>query len=124
MRVAWRHVDFNLHMNYAAYLEAMEVGRWDWVARAGQLPGWLYRRLRPLIGSLDIQYRKELRPFARYELETSVVDFDRRAIVFVQVFRIGEIEHASARVNVLVQGPGGLLTAEELREPLPESLRP
>lgn len=124
LRVAWRHVDFNLHMNYASYLEAMEVGRWDWVARAGLVVPWLRLGLRPVVGSVDIQYRKELRPFARYTLETELSGFERRAVVFEQRFLVGTTTHAQAKVNALIRSPRGLLTVQEMKDLLPEELRP
>lgn len=124
LRVAWRHVDFNLHMNYASYLEAMEVGRWDWVARAGLIVPWLRNGLRPVVGSVDMHYRKELRPFARYTLETELVGFDRRAVVFTQRFLVGTALHAEGKINALIRSPRGLLTAQEMLDLLPEELRP
>lgn len=123
LRVTLRDTDFNLHMNYASYLEAMERGRWDWSARNRLLPAWLRHKIRPVVGSMEIHYRKELKPWARYVLQTSVTGFDRRAIVFEQVFLVGDRVHASGKVNALLVGPKGLLSPEEMNALLPVELR-
>lgn len=124
LRVRMKHVDINMHMNYAAYFELMELGRWDWCAQSGVLLDWARQRLRPIVGSLDMKYSRELKPGTSFTLETSLTGFDRRAAVFEQRFMVGPHEHAAGRVNALLVGPHGVLKAEELAATLPETLRP
>ena len=38
-RVHWSYLDLNRHMNYASYLEVMELGRWHW---GFVWPAWLH----------------------------------------------------------------------------------
>lgn len=124
LRVRLRDVDFNLHMNYATYLQAMELGRWHWAARAGLVQAWVRRRLRPVAGSVSIDYKRELRPLVSYVLTTTLAGVDRRALVFAQAMHVGERLHAEATVNVLILGRGGVLPPDESMALVPPSMRP
>jgi acyl-CoA thioesterase FadM len=144
-RVGLHQIDLNLHLNYAVYLDLMELARWDWAIRTGQLRDWVSGRARPVIGSLTVEYRRELRTFARYAIETRAVGYDRRALVVEHCFltsgpadegrgRARETVAACARLNVLVRLPGGLADRSALertyghlivpaREPEPAAAR-
>src|SRR5262245_51164318 len=89
-RVSLRWVDANLHMNYASYLEVMELARWDWALRTGQARWWWRDGIRPVVGSLEIRYHHELRPLQRFVVETRAVGFDRRAVVVEHVAVVGD----------------------------------
>lgn len=102
LRVRPADVDLNLHMNYAAYLEAMELARWDWFVRSGLASDFWRERLRPVVASLQIDYRKELAPLARYVVDTRLVGYDRRAIVMKQRFFVGDTLHAEATLSILI----------------------
>jgi acyl-CoA thioesterase FadM len=113
-RVHLRHVDVNLHMNYASYLEAMELARWDWAVRTGQHRRWMRDGVRPLVGSLEIEYRRELGPLARVVVETRAIGFDRRALVVEQCFVRGDAVHARSRLNLLFRRKGAVLDRPEV----------
>lgn len=115
-RVRPSYVDVNLHMNYASYLQVMELARWDWGVRTGVFRTWLAAGFQPVVGSLTIEYRRELRPWQAFEVHTRLIGFDRRAMVVEQVFRVGEVEHARSTLNVVLRrrGGGGVATREEL----------
>jgi acyl-CoA thioesterase FadM len=106
-RVWPRYCDLNLHMNYGAYLEITELARLDWLVRTGLLRDWSARRWQAVVGSLDVQYRKELKPLQAFEVETRAVGFDRRAVVVEHLVRSAAGEHAALRLNVVVRRWGG-----------------
>ena len=70
LRVGLADLDMNLHMNNARYLSAMDVGRWDLTVRSGLLVEAVRRRMQPVVVDLDIKFRRELRPGARFALVT------------------------------------------------------
>lgn len=101
-RVRLGYVDLNWHMNYASYLEVMELGRWDWALRNRVLAHWLHRRLWPVVIQVDIHYRRELRPLTRFEVDTRIVGVDRRIGTFQQHLLVADRVHAKADVRFLL----------------------
>lgn len=106
LRVGLADLDLNLHMNNARYLSAMDVGRWDLTVRSGLLVAALRRRMQPVIVDLDIRFRRELRPGARFTLVTRYDGIEGRKLWFSQVFRRGDAIHAEARVGSLILHKG------------------
>lgn len=101
-RVRLSYVDWNLHMNYASYLEVMELGRWDWGFRSGAIALAFGGGRSPVVTEVDIRYRKELRPGARFVVDTRLVGIERRFCVFQQHFIVGDRAFAIARVKALI----------------------
>ena len=101
-RVHLSYVDMNRHMNYASYLEVMELGRWDWAIRSGALRGLIGTGLWPVVVKVDIDYRRELKPLQRFTLDTRLVGFDRRMMRFEQHVVVGDRIHAKAKINALL----------------------
>lgn len=132
-RVLPNDLDYNLHMNNGRYLSVMDLGRLDWVVRAGIVPMLLRRRWNPVVGSLTVRYRRPLEPFDRYELRTRIVGWDEKWFYVEQRFeRRGEVV-ARAFVKGLFLAPGGArvppgeVVAASGREveppPMPEGIR-
>eukprot|EP00004_Rigifila_ramosa_P027088 TRINITY_DN8670_c0_g1_i1.p1 TRINITY_DN8670_c0_g1~~TRINITY_DN8670_c0_g1_i1.p1 ORF type:complete len:233 (+),score=42.95 TRINITY_DN8670_c0_g1_i1:23-700(+) len=88
-RVTPNDLDAFGHMNNARYLTNMDFARLVWFLRAG----WTEKISRPrlgyfrVIGSSVIKYRRELRPFVEYELETECVHYCSRYFYMLQTFR-------------------------------------
>ena len=96
------YVDVNRHMNYASYLEVMELGRWDWAIRSGAMRGLLGTGLWPVVVKVDIDYRRELKPLQRFVVDTRLAGFDRRMMRFEQYMLVGDRVHAKAKINALL----------------------
>lgn len=105
-RVKPRYVDVNLHMNYASYLEVMELARWHWTVRTGLMNRFMRAGLRPVVGSIDVRYHRELQPLQRFVVETRAVGFERRAVVVDHRLVVGKTLHAQARLNILLLRQG------------------
>jgi thioesterase-3 len=117
----WSTIDLYGHMNYASYLEEMELGRWDWVFRSGALGTFYRSRTRPVVVRVDIQYRRELKPGARFTLDTRLVALEEKVAVFRQQMLGKPGLHASADVGVLLLRQGKVVdaqTVEQLLRPL------
>jgi acyl-CoA thioesterase FadM len=107
LRVWPNDVDSNLHMNNSRYLLAMDVGRWDLVARTGLWRELLGRRWFPVVGSATLRFRRPLAPFQRYRLVTRLVAWDEKWVFVEQRFERGGSVHAVGRVKALFRGPEG-----------------
>ena len=71
-------LDVNLHMNNARYLAVMDLGRFDLILRSG-LGKLVWReKLKPVVGSTLVRYRRSLAPFARFSLTTRIVGADEK----------------------------------------------
>ena len=77
-------LDVNLHMNNGRYLTVMDLGRFDLFARGGLLrairgAGWT-----PLLSAAKIRYRRELRLWRPFRIESRVVFWEDTSFVIEQ----------------------------------------
>ncbi|MBW2457496.1 MAG: acyl-CoA thioesterase [Deltaproteobacteria bacterium] len=113
-RVRLAYLDSNLHMNYASYLEVMELGRWDWGMRNRVLRQWLRDRLAPVVIHVDIRYRRELRALQRFVVDTRLVSLQRRTGIFQQHLLVGDWVHAKADIRFTLLREGKMIDATSL----------
>jgi acyl-CoA thioesterase FadM len=78
-------LDLNLHMNNGRYLTVLDLGRLDFLLRAGLAPVLVRKRWQPLIGGTLIRYRFGLRAFQRYKIITRVLCWDDKWFYFEQL---------------------------------------
>jgi acyl-CoA thioesterase FadM len=86
LRVLPQDIDFNLHLNNARFLSAMDYGRVRLLARAGILKPALKARYAPVVGAVWITYRRSLPLWARYQLSSRLVCWDERWFYMEQTF--------------------------------------
>ena len=79
-------LDLSLHMNNGRYLSLMDLGRLDYLVRMKLWRVVRFHRWTPIASSIIIRYRRELRPFARFKLETRLVSWAEASVVMEQVF--------------------------------------
>ena len=79
-------LDLSLHMNNGRYLSLMDLGRLDYLVRMKLWRVVRRHRWTPIASSIVIRYRRELRPFARFRLETRLVSWAEASVVMEQVF--------------------------------------
>lgn len=81
----WPHdLDTSLHMNNGRYLSIMDLGRLDLMIRTGLWRSVLRERWTPILGAATIRYRRELRLFQPFRLETRIVCWTGAAVVMEQ----------------------------------------
>ena len=85
-RVMPSDLDVSLHMNNSRYLALMDLGRLDFLARVGLWPVVRRHRWTPIVSAIIIRYRRELRPFARFRLETRLVAWAEASVIMEQTF--------------------------------------
>jgi acyl-CoA thioesterase FadM len=80
-------LDTSLHMNNGRYLTIMDLGRVDLMLGSGLLRVLLKHGWTPIASSISIRYRRELRTFDRFSLETRLVCWTDVTVIMEQTFR-------------------------------------
>lgn len=86
MRVWPTDLDLSLHMNNGRYLTLMDIGRLDFIFGTGLWRPLLKHRWTPIASAIVIRYRRELRSFDRFRLETRIIGWAEASIVMEQLF--------------------------------------
>ena len=70
----WPHdLDTSLHMNNGRYWSLMDLGRTDLMLRSGLWRAVLRHRWVPVVNAGMIRFRRELRPFQSFRIETAIL---------------------------------------------------
>ncbi|GJD93202.1 thioesterase family protein [Methylobacterium iners] len=78
----WPHdLDTSLHMNNGRYWTIMDLGRTDLMVRSGLWRAVLRQGWTPVVSAGQIRFRRELRPFQTFRLETRLRFWDERRFV-------------------------------------------
>lgn len=84
----WPHdLDVSMHMNNGRYLGIMDLGRLDVIIRSGLWRAVMRHRWTPIASAMVIRFRRELRLFDLYRLETRILAWDELSVVMEQVFQ-------------------------------------
>ena len=76
------------HMNNGRYNMVMDIARLDFIARLGMLGRvWKHRWIVP-VGSAQLDFRRALKPFARYDIHTRLCYWDEHWFYFKQEFML------------------------------------
>ena len=121
-RVWPNDLDVNLHMNNGRYLTLMDLGRLDLIVRVGVLGTLRRRRWNPVIGALQVRYRRSLLPFQEYGIRTRLLCWDERWFYLDQRFeREGDVV-AAALVKGLFLGPEGRVPTQQVVDASPHRI--
>ncbi len=86
----WPHdLDLSAHLNNGRYLTLMDQGRLDVMLRSGLWRELLRQKWTPIASAITIRFRRELRPFQTFRLETRLLCWDASLVVMEQTFVIG-----------------------------------
>lgn len=77
-------IDLNGHMNNGVYLSIFDLGRYDQMIRSGLWGPLRARGWYPVVASETISFRRSLKLWQRFELETRIVGFDEKAAIVEQ----------------------------------------
>ena len=78
----WPHdLDLSMHMNNGRYWTLMDLGRVDVMIRSGLWRGILKHRWVPVVSAGTIRFRRELRLFQTFTLETCIVAWNETSVV-------------------------------------------
>lgn len=78
----WPHdLDTSLHLNNGRYWTMMDLGRTDLMLRMGLWRAWLRHGWTPVITAGTIRFRRELKPFRAFTLESRVLCWEDTTLV-------------------------------------------
>src|SRR5919112_4463179 len=78
----WPHdLDTSLHLNNGRYWTLMDLGRTDIMIRSGLWRSVLRNGWVPVVGAGQIRFRRELRPFRSFTLETRILTWSDSHVV-------------------------------------------
>ena len=117
MRVMPNDLDLLGHVNNGIYLSLMDLGRMDLMIRTGKWQELSRRGWYPVAAAVTVTYRRSLRLWQTYVLETRLIGFDDKAMYVEQRFvRDNEVYvNAIMRARFLKKS-GGTVTISELGE--------
>jgi acyl-CoA thioesterase FadM len=115
MRVMPGDLDLLRHVNNGIYLSLMDLGRMDLMIRSGKWRELGTRGWYPVAASVTVTYRRSLRLWQRYVLETRVLGFDDKALYLQQRFvRDNEVYVEGLMRARFLKTAGGTVTVAEL----------
>ena len=126
-------LDVLMHMNNAKYLALMDLARLDLMIRSGVFQQFRANDFYPVIVAETIQFRKSLKLFDAFEIETAILGWDEKAFILEQQFLKGEevVAVATVRAQFLRKAGGtvspaeilALMDVQEASPVLPEAVR-
>lgn len=108
-------LDVLRHMNNGVYLSIMDLARVDLMIRAGLWTDLNKNGMYPVVVAETIRFRKSLKLFDRFYIETSVLGWDDKAFILQQRFLRGGDSIADAVVRArFLRKSGGSVTPKEI----------
>lgn len=78
----WPHdLDLSMHVNNSRYWALMDLGRLDIIIRSGLWRAVVRNRWAPIVNAARIRFRRELRLFRRFRIETRIVAWTETFVV-------------------------------------------
>jgi acyl-CoA thioesterase FadM len=78
--------DTSLHLNNGRYLTLMDLGRLDIMVAGGLWRAVVRHKWTPIASLVTIRFRREIRPFQRFRLETRLLAWEAASVVMEQTF--------------------------------------
>lgn len=110
-------LDTNLHLNNGRYLTIADLGRADLLVQSGMWKAVLKEGLLPMLSGSAIRYRRELKPFQAFTLESRIVCW--RATTFVMEHRFITRNRAGETITAAIALVRGGLYAKREKQFVP-----
>jgi acyl-CoA thioesterase FadM len=126
LRVLPSDLDLLGHMTNARYFSVLDLGRLDLLFRSGLLGLVLRRRWAPVVAGCDVRFRRALRPFERFWVESRLAGWDERWLYMEQTIhcRRGVAASAMVRGSIVADGqtlaPATVMAAAGLAQGAPD----
>ena len=112
-------LDILRHMNNGKYFSLMDLARIDLMKRAGLTSKLAQKGWYPVVVAETACFKKSIKLFDRFEVETKVVGWDEKAILIHQVFfRGGEIMCEAVVRGRFLRKAGGSVSVSDLLDEL------
>jgi acyl-CoA thioesterase FadM len=110
-------LDVLLHVNNGVYLSMLDVARVDLMLRSGIAPLLRRHGIYPVVAAQTIRFRRSLQLFQAFEVETTVIGWDEKAIIIQHHFlRRGELVADAVVRSRFLRRRGGTVSSRELLE--------
>ncbi len=111
----WPHdLDTSMHMNNGRYWTLMDLGRTDIMIRSGLWRPILKNGWVPVVGAAQIRFRRELRPFRAFALETRILTWSESHVVMEHRL-VSQAKDGSPVLNAIALVRAGLYDRRERR---------
>ncbi len=100
-RVLPNDIDLNMHMTNGRYWTIFDLGRLDLILRTGLARVAMRSKWAPIAGAGTIQFRRELKPFQRFTLETRLAGWVGGRILMEQRVLTGSDETVATRALLI-----------------------
>jgi len=110
-------VDLFGHMNNSRYLLLMDFARVHYLRRAGLLEPALKKRWIMPVAAVNVDFRRPLKPFERFEIVTQMLSWDDRWFFMRQTFRTRKRPVrtvATGYVKTIIRSPSGVVVPAQL----------
>ena len=114
LRVWLTDLDLYRHVNNGRYLTLADIGRRDWFLRTGIMQWAARRGAVPVMGDAMAKFRRELRLFQSFDIQSRLLGWDRRWIFLEHRFVRGGRVVGVVGMRALFKGRGGTLDPGEL----------
>ena len=115
LRVWPTDIDLLIHMNNGVYLSLMDLGRMDLTLRSGFYEVLTRNKIYPVLASEAIRFRKSLKPFQSFEIQTELLSWDEKYFFLKQQFVSHDELYASAIVKArFLRKSGGKVDPDEI----------
>jgi acyl-CoA thioesterase FadM len=109
LRVWPTDLDIYRHVNNGRYLTLADIGRRDWFLRTGMMQWAARHGAQPVIGDAMAKFRRELRLFQAFDIQSRLLGWDRRWMFLEHRFLRGGRVIGVVAMRALFKGPGGTL---------------
>jgi len=116
LRVWPTDIDLNFHLNDGRYVSISGLGRLDVMLRTRLLRRALKRGWYPVVGSVVVRYRREIRPFEKFELHSRILGWDDKWFYFEHRFEKGGDVAALAYARGVMRTHGGAVPTSDVLE--------
>lgn len=109
LRVWPNDLDLNLHVNNGRYLALADIGRIHWFMMTGVYATARKQGAFPVVGDAIAKFRRDLRPFQTFELQTRLIGWDHKWGFIEHRFMRNRRAIGVVAVRGLFKGPAGAL---------------
>lgn len=116
-RVMPSDLDLLLHMNNGKYLSILDLARADLVLRSKAFSALRKHGYIPVVATAIVQFKRSLRLFDAFQVETRIIGWDSRAFIMQHRFlRAAETIAIAVVWNCFVRSAGGTVDTREVLE--------
>lgn len=116
MRVWPGDIDVFMEVNNGRYLTIMDIGRFDFLKRAGWGKPGNAKGLGGAVAGASIRYRKRLHLLQKFSLYTQLVGLDDRWWYFLQTIERNDELHTSALVRFAITDKNGSVKTKRVEQ--------